>query len=254
MAQALDRDGGDIGSMGSLFRTYRFRPEEIPILAEIDWSRMARRVFIDPVTGLIALLSPSSEHERYAGGVDRLVDALGRALGGDHSINLHSTRWRLPGDPEHTGAEPDACYYLGKTAEAWRRAHREGRDALAAFEEANPPDLVVEVERSHGDETKPGFYRALGAREMWRLDVRPDGREMEILDLLRAERGPAPLPASSVLPLCTPEFVLEAVELASRGELDELDELISRAAASAPHEEWRPPEPPPFHRAGGATE
>ena len=226
----------DVGSMGSLFRNYQFYPEEIPTLTEIDWNRMARRVFIDSVTGLIALMSPSSEHERYVGGTDDLVKAVGRAYG-IRFVALHSTRWRLPDDLDKTGAEPDACYYLGATAEDWRRAYDEGPEAVAAFEAANPPDLVVEVERTHGDETKPGFYRALGAIEMWRLDIRPDGREMDILDLQAAD-GPVKRTTSSVLPLCTPDFVLEAVELAARGDLDDLDEMIARAAKTPT------PEPP----------
>ncbi len=225
MEQTLERT---IGSMGSVCRTYRFLPEDIPRLAELDWNRLARRVFIDPVSGLIALMSPSSDHERYAGGVDRMVDAMGRSLD-TRSINLGSTRWRRPGDPENTGAEPDACYYLGKTAEASVAARREGPEALAAFEAAHPPDLVVEVERSHGDSGKPHFYREIGVPEMWRLDLGPDGLEVEILDLKAPDR-PAQLTASAILPLCTPDFVRAALELAVDGRLRELDEMIASVA------------------------
>ena len=52
------------------------------------------------------------------GGADRFMDAMDRRLG-IRAIGLGSTRWRLPGDPENTGAEPDACYYLGQTADRW---------------------------------------------------------------------------------------------------------------------------------------
>ena len=226
-----------VGSMGSEYTSFHVPREYIPRMAGLDWSSAARRVFIDPVTGLITLMSPSSEHERYAGGADRLADRLGEAYG-IRVLGLGSTRWRRPGDLEHTGAEPDACYYIGEKALAWDRADGEGVDALEAFEACTLPDLVVEVERSHGDGRKPGFYREVGVREMWRLDSRPDGREMDILDL-QAPDGPVKRTTSSVLPLCTPAFVLEALEPASRGRLTELDALIARHAATPAPEKMR---------------
>ena len=227
MEQTLERS---VGSMGSVCRTYRFLPEDIPRLAEFDWNRLARRVFIDPVSGLIALMSPSSDHESYANGIDRMVDAIGRSLD-TRSINLGSTRWRRPGDPENTGAEPDACYYLGETAEQRVRARQDGAEALAAFEAAHPPNLVVEVERNHGDRRKPIFYQEIGVPEMWRLELGPDGLEIEILDL-KAPDGPTQLTASAILPLCTPDFIRAALELAVDGRLRELDDMIANAATT----------------------
>ena len=217
------------GSMGSLFTELRFSPEAFPAAAQIDWSDTARRVFIDPAQGLIALMSPSSEHEGYARGTDDMVKAVGRAYGIDALVGLGGTRWRGPGAPKNTGAEPDACFYLGDKALAWAEAYDDGEAARDAFEAAHPPDLVVEVERSHGDDAKPGFYRELGVPEMWRIDVGKDRRvEVEILDL-RAEGGPALLDASTVLPLCTPAFVAEALGPALRGRLSALDALIREA-------------------------
>lgn len=227
MEQTLERS---VGSMGSVCRTYRFLPEDIPRLAEFDWNRLARRVFIDPVSGLIALMSPSSDHESYANGIDRIVQDLS-LVSGIRVVTLGSTRWRRPNDPEKTGAEPDACYYLGETAEGRARARRDSAEALAAFEAAHPPDLVVEVERSHGDRGKPQFYREIGVPEMWRLDLGPDGLEIDILDL-KAPDGPAQLAASAVLPLCTPDFVRAALELAVDGRLRELDEMIANATSA----------------------
>ncbi len=219
-----------IGSMGSVCRTYRFFPEDLPRIAEFDWNLLARRVFIDPVNGLIALMSPSSDHESYAGGVDRLVQDMSLASG-IRVVTLRSTRWRRPGDPENTGAEPDACYYLGQAAEGRARARQDSPEALAAFEAANPPDLVVEVERSHADLAKPLFYRDIGVPEMWRLELGPDGLEVEILGL-DAPDGPTQMPASAILPLCTPDFVRAALELAVDGRLRELDEMIANAATA----------------------
>ena len=69
-----------IGSMGSRYTTCRFFPVDIPRLAKLDWNSVARRVFIDPATGVIALMSPSSTHEEYAWATNRLVDALGERI------------------------------------------------------------------------------------------------------------------------------------------------------------------------------
>ena len=212
------------GSMGSQYTTYRFFPEDIPRLAKLDWNSIARRVFIDPATGLIALMSPSSRHETHAWGAGRAVHDTARHAG-MRAIALGATRWRHPDDPENTGAEPDACYYLGENAERWSRTHPKGEAELDAFEEATPPDLVIEVERSRGDADKPLFYRRLGVPEMWRIDVSGNTREAVMLDL-QAPDEPEMMEASAVLPPADPAFVLEAVELAVHGRLDELDALI----------------------------
>jgi len=222
------------GSMGSEYRSFHIDPEALPLFKDFDWNSLARRVFIDPVTGLIALMTPSSQHEGYAGGADRLVEALDRKYN-LRAILLRSTRWRRSSDPKNTGAEPDASFYLGDKAERRAYARLAGEEALEAFEAATPPDLVVEVEHSRGDEAKLRFYRELGVPEMWRIDIADARREVVILNL-QAPDGPAALSASTVLPLCTPDFVLEALELAVDGRIRELDALIGRQAETEARE------------------
>lgn len=219
-----------IGSMGSEYTRFHFPPDEIPMLAKLDWTAIARRVFIDPASGLIALMSPSSKHERYAWATGRLMDAVARGAGLS-VISLGATRWRRPEDPVNTGAEPGACYYLGRRADRWVEARgRLDETALEAFEFRMPPDLVIEVERSRDDADKPDFYRRLGAREMWRLDIAGNRREANMLDLQAAD-GPAQLPSSAVLPPAGPVFVLDALELAADNRLAELDALVSALLA-----------------------
>ena len=218
-----------IGSMGSEYTRFRFPPDEIPVLAKLDWTAIARRVFIDPASGLVALMSPSSKHERYAWATGRLMDAVARGAGLP-VIALGATRWRRPEDPVNTGAEPAACYYLGQSAYLWTGALRLGETELESFELRTPPDLVIEVERSRGDEDKPDFYRRLGVPEMWRLDIAGNGREAVMLDLL-APGGPAERSSSAVLPPAGPAFVLDAVELAAGNRLAELDALITALLA-----------------------
>ncbi|MCY3753410.1 MAG: Uma2 family endonuclease [Alphaproteobacteria bacterium] len=222
------------GSMGSRFTLYRFVPEEIPRLAKLDWNAIGRRVFIDPVRGMIALMSPSPEHEEYTRGIDRTVQDMCRALG-LRIVTLGSTRWRRPDDPENSGAEPDACFYLGMAAERRDVARRKGIEALAEFYRHTPPDLVIEVERSRGDADKPAFYRRLGAAEMWRLDISGNTREAVMLDL-QAPRGPEVLEASRVLAPATPAFVLDALELAVENRLSELEAAIDARIRSAREE------------------
>ena len=228
---AFREDGAmerSIGSMVSEYRSFHIDPEALPLFRDFDWNSLAKRVFIDPVTGFIALMTPSSQHEGYALASNSLVRALSRTFN-FRAIVLGGGGWQRPGDPKNTGAAPDASFYLGDKAERRAYARRAGDEALEAFEAANPPDLVVEVERSHGDETKPRFYREIGVPEMCRIDITSDRGEVAILDL-QAPNGPATLPASTVLPLCTPDFVLEALELAIDGRIRDLDALIDRRA------------------------
>lgn len=210
--------------MGSVYTTYSFFPEHIAGLAEFDWNRLARRVFIDPVSGVIALMTPSPAHERQARGLDWAMAAV--AGRGYPVAPLGSTRWRLPEDPRNTGAEADACYYLAEKAMSWRAIDPMDDSALEAFVLKTPPDLVIEVERSRGDETKPLAYRRLGVPEMWRIDIAGNTREAVMLDLL-APDGPSIIACSAVLPGATPAFVLDAMELATQGRFAELDALIS---------------------------
>ncbi len=88
----------------------------------------------------------------------------------------------------------------------------------------NPPDLVIEIERSPGDRDKPAFYRRLGVPEMWRVDISGNTREVLMLDL-QASHSPAE--NSKVLPGTGPDFVPEALELAISDRIDELDALIA---------------------------
>lgn len=214
------------GSMGSEYVRFRLDPEAVPLLTEkFDWNLLARRVFIDPATGFVDLMTPSSAHERFSRGTDRVMDAIARR--GVPVAPLGSTRWRRPEDPRNTGAEPDACYYLGRTAERLDETDPLDEDAQDAFALENPPGLVIEVERSSGDDDdKPLVYRRLGVPEMWRIDISGNVREAIMLNL-QAPDGPAELESSAVLSGATPAFVLEALALAIRRRFLELDALIA---------------------------
>ena len=218
----------------SEYTTLRMPPAEVVVFARLDWNIIARRVFIDPVEGVIGLMSPSSDYEIHARATDQLMNAIADRVG-IGAVGLGASRWYGAGVPEKRKAvEADCCFYWGKTYEAWYAAALESADARRAFEARTPPDLVVEVERCHGDGNKPGLYREIGVPEMWRLDAdrnRNPG-SVEFLDL-QAEGGPAPMDASALLPLCTAALVQEAIVPARRGLRAWMRAIIDRAAAEA---------------------
>ena len=104
--------------MGPEYRSFHSDLKALPLFWDFDRNSLAQQVFIDPVTGFTAPVTPSWQHDGYAGEADRLVKAHDRKYG----LRAH--------------------------------ARLAGKEALEAFEAANPPNLVVEVDRSRGDEPK----------------------------------------------------------------------------------------------------
>ena len=63
-----------IGPLGSTIHVLRAGAGTTAELAAIDWSCRFRRVRLDPVRGLITLMSPSHLHEDLADIFDHTVD------------------------------------------------------------------------------------------------------------------------------------------------------------------------------------
>ena len=200
------------GPLGSTIHVLHADAGTVIALASIDWSRYFPRVSLDPVRGLVTLMSPSFPHEDLARVLDQIVDVAGSALTGT-SKGLLSTRLRGPGEPPGTGMEPDCAFYVGDRARGFYAARAEGEAEELAFVERTAPDLVVEVEITHADEGKVERYGEIGVRELWRLHGRKGSRELRVDFLaLRAGSAPRRLPASEVLPGLMPDDVCEAVE------------------------------------------
>ena len=218
-----------VGPLGSTIHMLRADAGTIAELAAVDWSRHFRRVCLDPVRGLITLMSPSFSHEDLATILDDVVDAAGSLIAGS-TKGLRSTRLRRHDEPPGTGMEPDCAFYVGERAKAYFAALGEGKAAVEAFVERVAPDLVVEVEITHADEGKAERYGEIGVREMWHLHGSRDSWE------LRAEffalcpgRAPYVLDASHVLEGLTPEDVREAVEQAQSSQTrDERTDAVAR--------------------------
>ena len=71
-----------IGPLGSTIHVLRADAGTIAELAAIDWSCRFRRVCLDPVRGLITLMSPSHLHEDLTDIFDHIVGVAGSELGG----------------------------------------------------------------------------------------------------------------------------------------------------------------------------
>ena len=206
------------GPLGSTIHVLKADPETVVALAAVDWNRRFRRVWLDPVLGVITLMAPSYEHEDLTELVDRIVDAAGSTVA-DAVKGLRHLRLRGRGEPPGTGMEPDGAHYIGARARAYFAARREGEAAAAAYVERTAPDLVVETEITTFDEGKIARYADLGVRELWRLHGRKGIDELKVdLLALRAGRPPRRLDVSRVLAGLTPADVCEAVDKVRFGE------------------------------------
>ncbi len=97
------------GPLGSTVHLLRADTETVTELAAVDWSRRFRRVWLDPMHGIIALMSPSHSHEELSTILDNIVDVAASTLAGA-TKGLRSTRLRRTKDPPGTGMEPDCAF------------------------------------------------------------------------------------------------------------------------------------------------
>ena len=217
------------GPLGSTIHVLRADAGTIAELAAIDWNRHFRRVCLDPVRGIITLMAPSRLHEDLSEILGHVVDAAGSAITGA-TKGIRSTRLRGRGEPPGTGMEPDCAFYVGERARGFYAARAEGEAALDAYVERIAPDLVVEVEITHVDESKIERYGEMGVRELWRLHGRKGTRELRA-EFLALHAGDAPrrLDASEVLEGLTPDDVCEAVEEVGASQTrDQQTEAVAR--------------------------
>ena len=200
------------GPLGSTIHVLRADAATVTALAAVDWNRSFPRVCLDPVRGLITLMSPSRLHDDLAEILSHIVDTAGSALTGA-SKGLRTTRLRGQGEPPGTGMEPDCAFYVGARARGYQAAIVESEQAADAFLERTAPDLVVEVEITSPDEGKIERYAGLGVRELWRLHGRQGTRDLQVDFLaLRVGTPPRPIQASVVLGGLTSDDVCEAVD------------------------------------------
>ena len=198
------------GPLGSTLHVLRADAGTVAALAAVDWNRHFSLVGLDPVRGLITLMSASHRHGLWSVMLDDVVDIAGSTLTGA-SRGLRHSRLRGPGEPCGTGVEPDGSYYLGERVGGYIAALTEGDKAADAFFERTPPDLAYEVELMDADGGKVERYAELGVRELWLLHARKGTGKFRVEFLsLRPGCAPRKLDASEVLEGFTPEDVYEA--------------------------------------------
>ena len=159
-----------------------------------------RPIRINYDQGRLEMMSPLPEHEEVKGLIGRLIEELTVAL--DMEIkSLGSTTFRR--EDKAKGLEPDECYYF-KHEKKMR-----GRKRLDLKRDP-PPELVVEIDITHGSVDREAIYAGLGVPEIWRWD----GTKLECLELAgQSYRARA---KSLSFPFLTPADLTRFIRMRSR--------------------------------------
>jgi Uma2 family endonuclease len=180
--------------------TIQIPRQEAVVLHDISWQtyerlladhadRSAPRFTYD--RGALEIMSPIPEHERFSWAICRLVEIVAERMGVDF-VSLGSTTFKR--EDTRRGFEPDGCFCFQRAAEI-------GGKRRIDLRVDPPPELVVEVEVTHGSLRKLPFFADLGVTEVWRYD----GERFEIW--LKEDRGYILGSQSRVLPLVTADAV-----------------------------------------------
>lgn len=110
--------------------------------------------------GMLEIMSPSSEHERYNRAVAQIVEELAVEMDIDVE-SLGSTTFRR--EDIDRGFEPDSCFYVRNVA----RVRGKKRIDLAGDP---PPDLVIEIDITSPSLDKFPILAQVGVPEVWRFD------------------------------------------------------------------------------------
>ena len=162
------------------------------LLAQVGEARGLRISFND---GTLKVMTLSSEHEKYADFIKRIVSSLSVRL----RINILFFGSATMRKRKRTkGNEPDACFYVQTAASI-------GNRIVLDFEVDPPPDVVVEVDIHHDSRDNYPIYAALGVPEIWRYD----GQQMTIYHLQEADYVIAE--ASQALPMLSSQVLSEHV-------------------------------------------
>ncbi|MCY4364081.1 MAG: hypothetical protein OXE42_18195 [Gammaproteobacteria bacterium] len=210
-------------SFGTEYVAFHASRDEVIALAASEMVNTFRRVVLDPVRGLVMLMSPSARHEGISGYMDDFVGSVS-TLKGIKTEKLRATRWRREIDPKNTGNEADCSFYFGRKAVDFAKAYARSEEEADAYSFRTPPDLVVEVGLTHVSEEKYLSYLDKGVVEFWQLNARPRRQGRRIMTAtfldLQAESGPLEIDTSLNLPDITPAHVIRFIHLRSGKLLD----------------------------------
>ncbi|HEY2380996.1 MAG TPA: Uma2 family endonuclease [Terriglobia bacterium] len=148
--------------------------------------------------GRLDFVTTSRAHGKREFFIARMVAVLAEELNIDIEGDAGSTHKRKR---YLKGTEPDTCFYIGNL------------ERIAGKEEINletdpPPDLVIEVDKSHQSLRKLPIYAAFGVPEIWRYLVRQKTAEIHALQGETYAR----IPASRFFPILTNAVLARFVE------------------------------------------
>lgn len=155
--------------------------------------------------GRMLLMAPLFDHEVWKSLIGRMVQVMAMEL----RIPLRSGgSTTLKREDLEKGVEADECFYVQNEA-AVRATRRLNRP------QDPPPDLAIEIERTHAPMDKPSVYAALGVNEIWTYN----GRRLtaHVLDRTAAEPAYRPAEHSAAFPFLRPAdlepFIARAYEV-----------------------------------------
>jgi Uma2 family endonuclease len=136
------------------------------LLADLQNSSAPRLTYDQ---GMLEIMSPLEEHERYNRSISLLVEEIAVEWGLDIE-NLGSRTFKR--EDLARGFEPDSCFYI-------QNAERIHGKIPVDLTVDPPPDLIIEIDITSPSVPKLPLYAQLGVPEVWRYD----GRTLTILTL-----------------------------------------------------------------------
>jgi Uma2 family endonuclease len=176
-------------------------------LRALDGPRNVRMSYLD---GTLYLMSPEYIHERGGSDLATLVLEVAQTFSLDFEHARSTTlRRKTRGSRRGSGKEADASFYVGTHAEMVR-----GKDNIRLSVDP-PPDLAIEVDNKADSSVALPIYARLRVPEVWRYWPRRktlwfgmyNGRDYDSIE------------RSLVLPMLTPQLVLQALELRDVGKV-----------------------------------
>ena len=202
------------GSLGSWMVVLKGGDAEIRSLLSKKYGEHFKRNWHDLKEEVAVFMSPTMAHENLIKRASDLVESLGSAMEIDVVCFLSTD---IGDRKSNYYGVPDSCFFIGEKATEYKRRCEIGdsEEAIMAWAEQQPFDLVVEVEHSHYDASKKEVYRTAGVRELWELSTLHAKRQTAIVNLTDFD-APKEVGISSVLPGVTREGLLPALEFLRR--------------------------------------
>ncbi len=186
-------------------------PSDTVILPGVSWEEYERLSDENPPTrgrrltfdrGVLQIMTLSAGHEYPSAIVSQLVEAIAELL--DLEVcESGSTTFRR--EDLEKGFEADTSFYFRNVR------GMQGREVIDLTVDP-PPDLVVEIDITHGTLDKLPLFAAVGVAEVWRYDG-----SKEALEFLRLDAGSyVSVARSGWLDPLTPEVATDLLRLRRR--------------------------------------